>query len=152
MRGRDCYTYYDSADNWTTPTWVEIKKIIDETVTPEQDTAAGGSRESKWEDADNVLARLNGEITYRYKKHPGSDDAIYTKFLNAFLNNTAVFMAFLDDQVTTSDAQGWKAPMKCTSIPQRRNLGDLVEVTLSLRSCLYDDSGTLREPESMIVP
>jgi len=146
MRARDCKTYYDSADNWTTPTWAEVAKIIDETVTPESDTAQGGSRESEWEDTEQTMKRLQGEITYRYKKHPASDDAVYTKFVTAFLANSVVFMLFLDDASTTTDAEGWRAPMKVTAMPQRRNLGDIMEITVSVRSCLYDDSGTLREP------
>ena len=52
MRGRDGKTYYDSATHWASPTWVEMTRIINETITPEATMAAGGSRLSEYEDVE----------------------------------------------------------------------------------------------------
>lgn len=151
MRGRDSKTYYNSA-SYATPTWVEIDRIIDESVNQENGQAEGGSRLSYWKDRENVDGSLSVEFGYRYKKHPDADDSVFAALLAASIANTTLQMAFMDDDITTSAAQGWRGPMKVASINETRNLGDIVEYSVRLESCLLDDAGTLREPESYAVP
>lgn len=150
MRGRDSKTYYNSA-SYATPTWVEIEKIIDESLNQEMGTAEGGSRESLWKDKEIVDGALSVEFGYRYVKHPDADDAVFAALLAASIANTPLDFAFLDDDITTSEAQGWRSPCKVVSIAEERNLGDIVEYKIRVESCLKDDSGTLREPESYAV-
>jgi hypothetical protein len=144
MRGRDGKTYYDSASNWDTPTWVEIVKVIDETVTPSADAVAGGSRESEHEDNEIVNQKFAINLTYRYKKASVGTDTVYAAMLAHFEAGTPVFMAFMDGGIAVNGSKGWRAPVKLTEMPQQRNLGGMVEVTISGVGCIYDDSGTLR--------
>jgi len=151
MRGRDGKTYYDSADNWTTPTWVEIAKIIDETITPSADLASGGDRSEEYEDNEIAARKFEWNCTYRYKKASVGADAVYTALLAAFEAGTPVFMAFMDGGISTSGSKGWRAPVLIDQMPQQRNLGDLVEVTVHGVGKLYDDSGTIRKATSYTV-
>lgn len=147
MRGRDSKTYYDSASNWTTPTWVEITKIIDETITPSANLAAGGSRENEYEDNEIASRKFEWNCTYRYKKKSVAEDTVYEAMLTHFNAGTAVFMLFVDGAHNTAN-RGWKAPILLDQVPQKRDLGAIVEVTLHGVGKLYDDSGTLRAPEA----
>ena len=151
MRGRDCKTYYDAITDWATPNPTLVGKIINESVDPEGDVASGGSRESEYEDNDVTQLRLNWSGTYRYQKNPTTNDTVFTDLQTAFLANTPLMMFFLDDAFATVGAEGWRAPMKLTKMPQKRDLGDMVEISLEGKSCLYDDGGTLREPEPYVV-
>lgn len=148
MRGRDSKTYYDSATNWTTPTWVEMTRIINETITPEATMVAGGSRIEEYEDNEVVARKFSLQATYRYKKASVGADTVYAAMLAAFEAGSCIFMLFLDGAVTVPGSKGWRAPVKLTQAPIKRDLGDLTEVTLQGVSCLYDDSGTIRKPTS----
>lgn len=148
MRGRDSKTYYDSASNWTTPTWVEMTRIINETITPEATMVAGGSRLEEYEDNEVVSRKFGLNATYRYKKASVGTDSVYAAMLTAFEAGNPIFMAFMDGAITTTGSKGWRAPIKLTQMPIKRDLGDLTEVTLQGVSCLYDDSGTIRKPTS----
>lgn len=150
MRGRDSKTYYDSATNWASPTWVEMTRVIDETLTPEATMVAGGSRLEEYEDNEVVGRKLTLNGTYRYKKASVGVDSVYAALLAAFESGAAIFMAFLDGAITTPGSKGWRAPIKLTQMPIKRDLGALTEVTLQGVSCLYDDSGTIRKPASYI--
>jgi len=151
MRGRDGKTYYDSASNWTTPTWVELAKIIDETITPAADLATGGAREEEYEDNEVASRKFEWNCTYRYKKTSVAADAVYAALLAHYEAGTPVFMAFMDGAITTSGTKGWRSPILIDQMPQQRNLGDLVEVTVHGVGKLYDDSGTIRKSESYTV-
>jgi len=152
MRGRDAKTYYDSASDWTTPTWVEITRVIDETITPAANLATGGSRLDEYEDNEIASRKFEVNLTYRYKKASIGEDSVFAAMLVHFEAGTPVFMAFMDGAIATSGSKGWRAPIKLDQMPQKRDLGDLVEVTLHGVGCLYDDSGTIRKATSYTVP
>jgi hypothetical protein len=126
-RGRDAKTYYNTASDWASPTWVEITKIIDETPTPSADLATGGSREEEYEDNEIASRKFEWNCTYRYKK---GDDSVYAALLAAYVAGTPLYMAFLDGSVSVDGSKGWRAPILIDQMPQTKNLGDLTECTV----------------------
>lgn len=152
MRGRDAKTYYDDIANWASPTWTEIKGIIDEDVTPSVNLATGGSREEEYEDNEVASRKFEWNATYRYKQTPASNDTVYTDLMAAYVAGTPLMMAFVDKDVSTSGAYGWRAPILIDQVPQKRNLGDLVEVTVHGVAKLYNDSGTIRKAATYTSP
>jgi hypothetical protein len=149
MRGRDGKSYYDSAGNWSNPTWVEIKEIIDETITPAVELATGGSRVEEYVNNEVASRSFEWDCTYRYKKE--CDDEVYPALLAAFIAGTPLYMAFLDGPVATAGSKGWKAPILIDQMPQQRNLGDLVEVTVHGVAKLVCDNDVIRKAEAMEV-
>lgn len=152
MRGRDGKTYYDSASNWATPTWVEIAKIIDETITPSAELASGGDRSEEYEDNEISMRKFEWNCTYRYRKASVGADSVYAALLTAFEAGTKLYMAFMDGAIATSGSRGWRAPILIDQMPQQRNLGDLVEVTVHGVGRLSDVSGTVYSATSYTVP
>jgi hypothetical protein len=126
-RGRDAKTYYDSADNWDSPTWVEVKKIIDETITPSAELASGGSREDEYVDNEIASRSFEWNCTYRYRS---GDDTVYSALLAAYVAGDPIYMSFMDKDIAVDGAKGWKVPILIDQMPQQKNLGDLKEVTV----------------------
>lgn len=143
MRGRDSKTYYDSANNWTTPTWVEITRIIDETITPSVNLSTGGMRAEEYEDNQVASRKFEWNCTYRYRAKSVGTDTVYDAMMTAFNAGTAMFMLFSDG--IHSSCKGWRAPIILDQAPIKRDLGGLVEVTLHGVGTIYDESGTLRK-------
>jgi len=141
-RGQDCYTYYSSAStNYSSPSWVEITRVVNDTITPSGEEISGANRSSEYGSTDVGTKRFSGSLTYEYDD---GDDTVYLAFRTAWANNSVIDMLFLDG--TNAAGSGYRAPMKCVEVPQRRDLDSVVEVTLELRSTTWDDSGTIREP------
>lgn len=149
MRGRSCKTYMDTDSDWSNPTWLEITRIIDETITPSIELASGGSRAEEYTQNEVGSRSFEWTATYRYDK---CDDTTYAALLAAFVAGDPVFMLFLDGAVTTVGSRGWKAPILISTMPQARNLGDLVEVTVTGVGKLHvEDNCTIRKPEPYLV-
>lgn len=146
MRGQDCYTYYNSSSsNYSAPSWVLIERVVNDTITPSGEEINGANRASEYGSTDVGTKRFEGELTYEYKDTSGGADTVYLAFRTAHFNNTVIDMLFLDGVYGTGS--GYRSPMKVTSVPMRRDMDSVVEVTLQLKSTTWDDSGTLREPK-----
>jgi len=145
MRGRDAKTYYDSDNNWTTPTWVEITRIIDETITPAVNLATGGMRAEEYEDNQVASRKFEWNCTYRWLKRTEAADAVYGVLATAFAAGTPLYFLFVDGG-STEAVRGWKTPILIDQMPQKRDLGSLVEITVHGVGCLYNDAGTIRKP------
>lgn len=142
MRGRDAKTYYDSLSNWASPSLTLISKVIDETITPEAEVIAGGSREYDHEDNVVTIHKFAFNLTYRYKKTSVGADAVYAALLVHFEAGTSFAMYFLDGAVDTG-AKGWRSPVRLTQMPMKRDLGALSEVTIQGVGCLHDTGSTV---------
>jgi len=151
MRGRDAKTYYDSASNWTTPTLVEIAKVIDETITPEAELVAGGSREEEYEDNVVVSRKFSLNMTYRYKKASVGTDTVFAALQAAFIAGTPLYMYFLDGSKDVNGSKGWRAPIMLSQAPIKRDHKAIVEVTFQGTSCLVDLSGSIAKPAAYTV-
>ena len=147
-RGRDAKTYYDSASNWNSPTWVEIKRIIDETITPSAELASGGSREDEYVDNEIASRSFEWNCTYRYRS---GADTVYTALLAAYVAGTPLYMSFMDKSITTDGAKGWKVPILIDQMPQQKNLGDLKEVTVHGVGKLVINGGTIYKATALTI-
>lgn len=139
MRGQDCKTYYSTAA-YSSPSWSEITRVVNDTITPTREEITGANRSSEAGSTDVGTLRLSGSLTYEYAV--GSTDTVYPALQDAFFSKTRLDMLFVDGAYAT--ASGWRAPMHIVECPQRRDLDGVVEVTIELRSTVWNDSGTLR--------
>ncbi len=149
MRGRASKTYLDTDSDWTNPTWLEITRVIDETYTPSVELASGGSRAEEYTQNEVGSRTFEWNMTYRYDK---CDDTVYAALLAAFVSGSPLFMLFLDGPVSVVGSRGWKAPILISTMPHARNLGDLVEVTVTGVGKLHiEDDCTIRKPIPYLV-
>jgi len=142
MRGQDCKTFYNSdSSDYSSPTWVEVERVVSDTIEPTGEEITGANRSSEYGSTDVGTKRFSGTVTYEYDD---GDDTVYLAFRTAWANNSVVDMLFLDAAYSTGS--GYRAPMKVTGKPVRRDLDSVVQVEISLASTVWDDSDTLREP------
>lgn len=145
MRGQDCKTYYNStSSNYSSPTWNEVGRVVNDTITDTSEDITGANRSSRWKSEDNGTMQLEGELTIEYADTDGGAEADYIAFRVAKHANSVLDMLFLDGAYATGS--GYRAPMKVKSVELNRDLDSKVEISVSLKSTTWDDSGTLREP------
>jgi hypothetical protein len=147
-RGRDAKSYYNTGATWSSPTWVEITGIIDETITPSADLATGGSRAEEYEDNEIASRKFEWNCTYRYKT---GTDSVYAALLAAYVAGTPLYMAFLDGSASVDGSKGWKVPILIDQMPQTKNLGDLAECTVHGVGKLATNNSVLYKAASFTV-
>lgn len=103
--GRTHKAYLNSATH-ASPTWVELKRIRDATINPDKTKVEIASRESAWNKKKGGMKVLSAEMTYLRKKKAA--DSNFNTLLDSFLNGTAVELAFMDEAIATSGAEGWR--------------------------------------------
>lgn len=139
--GKDCFTYYNSAATYETPTWVEAKQVRDESIDLAKSKAEFMSRESKFKRKKGALIEAPATLTIEYR----AGDAFIAKLWDSFVNNTPIDMAFMFDTLppaagTTSE--GIRMPIEVFDFPFARDLEDgcLIEVGVEMTEKLKADN------------
>lgn len=146
LTGKDCGLYYDSADSYATPTWVEATEAIDVSLNMDKNIAEIMSRATSWTLSAAGTKSLAVEVGYLHT--PGNDDTVFGVFQDMFFNDTVKQMAIMDDAAgLTSNDVGVRGFFICSAMNQEQELNGAVQWSFSFVPVRYDDSGTLRVPE-----
>jgi len=143
MRGQDCKTFRNTA-SYASPTWVEVGRVVNDTITDTAEDITGANRSSRWKSEDNGTMQLEGSLTLEYEDSNGGANTDYLAFRVAKHANSVIDMLFLDGAYATGS--GYRAPMKVKSVELNRDLDSKVEISVSLKSTTWKDGATLREP------
>ena len=134
----------DGEDLPSSPTWVELKRIVDVSFEGDAGSADVSSRESDWE--LTVPALKNGRISFGFRPKTGAD-APYEVLANAFLNDTKILFAMMDQAIATSGAKGWRVICRVESFGEEQPNADGAMINVTLAPCpAFDASAALIEP------
>lgn len=134
----------DGEDLPSSPTWVELKRIVDVSFEGDAGSADVSSRESDWE--LTVPALKNGRISFGFRPKTGTD-APYEVLANAFLNDTKILFAMMDQAIATSGAKGWRVICRVESFGEEQPNADGAMINVTLAPCpAFDASHALIEP------
>ena len=140
--GRETFLYYNSATH-ATPTWVEIPRARNI-----QTTNGPALSEIEFHGAQST-ANIPGydkfSGSFEYVKKRGTD-TIFAALETARKNRTVVELQFMNDDVATSGATGWMAPVLLGEFAETSNGGDGVTITIPFaKADAYDVSGDVVE-------
>jgi hypothetical protein len=131
----------DGSDLPTSFTWDEIKRFVDVSMSNDAGSADVSSRLSEYEQTVNGLK--NATITAGYRVKQGADTQ-YTNFTNAYLNNTKLLIAVMDQNIATSGAKGWRGIYRVQAIGEEQPLADGAMTNMTLAPTPgFDASGDL---------
>lgn len=94
--GFEMKAYWDSASNATTPTWVEIARMQDLTVTNSKGQADVSRRESDWMLFAGGQKDLSLEFAYVYRPGNAGVDTVYDALQASHLNNIPMHLLIVD--------------------------------------------------------
>lgn len=131
----------DGSDLPTSLTWSEITRFVDVSMANDAGSAEVSSRLSAYEQTVNGLK--NATLTAGYRVKQGTD-ADYTVFTNAYLNNTKLLLAVMDQNIATSGAKGWRGIYRVQTIGEEQPLSDGAMTNMTLAPTPgFDASGDL---------
>ncbi len=138
--GADGKLYYDSADNWASPTWVEIKCVQDKV-----DSSFG------FKEGDATTRRtgvVQTEPTLAEAKIGGKllcdlGDANYVAFKNRCLSKTKTNMLFCSGAYSVSGNDYVRFAAKCFKFDTGQPIDGIDTVDFELKPC-YDSNGVTK--------
>lgn len=149
VTGRELKTYYNTATP-TTPTWVEVVRIADESVDFDKDAAEIKNRESQWKRDRGNFNALTGSFTYHETKNAA--DTVFDALWDSYLNGTISEWAFMDGAIATSGNKGFRAGIEIMKMNKKRELDNISEWDVEFALAELLESGSLVEPSRYEVP
>ena len=136
--GLDAALYYNT-NNYASPSWSELTRVRDVTLTLEKgeadvSTRAGGG----WREVIGTLK--DASVTFTMLQAPSGTDTVFTAIRDAFLNNTAVEFLILDGDIATSGSQGLRVTMMVLSFTRNENLEEAIGYDVSIRPTPADNA------------
>ena len=138
----------DGEDLPGTPAWTELKRIVDVSFEGDAGSADVSSRESDWE--MTVPALKNGRISFGFRPKQGTD-APYVVLADAFLGDTKILFAMMDQNIATTGAKGWRVVCRIETFGEEQPNADGAIINVSLAPCpAFDASAALIEPARLV--
>lgn len=148
VMGKNAKAYYNSA-SFSIPTWVEITRAQDVSVTLGKNMGNITARDVDWELKGAGLKTASVEFGYLHKQ---GTDTVFDALLDSYISDTPVDMAFMDGAIATSANQGLRAYFIASGMDQGQELEEGLGYTFTVEPTREDDSGTLRNPQWYEVP
>lgn len=157
-RGGIAKLYYETTTTWgrsdatdvpLSPTWAEITRAIDVTFNLTSGESDGNSRESIWE--ANAGGLLNASIDFSYRVKQGTD-TIFDALWDSFVNDKGLYLAVMDQDITTVGSKGMTGIFCVTSATENQPLTDgaSADLTLTLFPA-FDASNQRIDPARLVV-
>jgi len=142
-QGRKAKLYYNTGTH-ASPTWVEVKRCINETVSLSKGEVENISRLSDWK---KVLAGLKeGSLKLDYNYKTGAD-TVFTALSNSYFNDTVVEFAVMDQAITVSGAKGFRAYLQVFGMESPAEIEGKKNYAFELKPSEYEETGVVIEPD-----
>ena len=142
VTGQESKLYYNSA-TYASPTWVEITKCIDVTISITASEVTTNARESAWKLTRQGLKEL--AISWNYLHKQGTD-TVFDAIRAAFFSRTTYELLALDGPATESGCQGIRAHCQFFSNTLNQGLEDASTVDFEAKPVYAEESSALVVP------
>ena len=141
--GNACKAYYNSATH-TTPTWVEMKDVMDLSLNLDK-VKADVSTRGGWKRYRG--GQKDVSIDFGYLHREGAD-VILDLFLDSWLNGSPIEFAFMDQAIAAGDARGLIIYCEVFAMPQTQDLDEGSKYDVSVAPTrVVDGTGAVIDPE-----
>lgn len=117
---------YRNTGNYSTPTWSEVTKAKDVTVTNEAAQADVSDRGSVWRKRRKGLRDLTFEFQLNYDPADSNVTGIEAAYTATVLANSTVDMAAADGAIATNGTKYWRAEMEIFTFTRSEPLEEAV--------------------------
>ena len=136
--GLEAKCYYN-ANTYAAPTWTEIKRVKDLTLSLEKGEFDVSTRASGgWREIVNTLK--DGSVEFGLLQAPTGTDTVFGAIRDAFLNGTSLEFLVLDGSSAASGSQGLRATMTVSSFQRSENLEEAIMYDVSVRPTPADNA------------
>jgi len=142
IAGAEGFAYYNSA-TYSSPTWVELKKVRDVTINLSAGEVETNARESAWKLSRQGLRELS--VSFGYLTKQGAD-TVFDALRAAFFARTTTEFLFLDAAATETGAEGIRAHFQIFSQTINQGLEDVVTADYEVRPVYAEESAALVTP------
>lgn len=140
---------YRNTGTHATPTWVEMKRAIDVSITSTKDKADTSRRESSVKRQKGAMKDLGIEFGYRYKRGTDADwDALW----DSFWNGTPIEFAVMDGDIGTTGNKGLLMYCEVFDFPSDEPLSESKTYNVGVAPTDYEEADVLIEPEKYVAP
>ena len=143
VTGLECKLYYNTATH-AAPTWVEVTRAINVSVSSSKGEADQSSRISGYRMTKGALKDF--EVTFGYRKKQGTE-TVFAALQAAYLANTAYEWAVLDGAVTENGAQGVRFFGEIMGLNVNQDLEGTEEAEFTLKPTYKEESAALVNPD-----
>lgn len=140
--GKDAIAHYNSATN-ASPTWVAMPSVGNLNVDLTKAEVELAERASGWLQTGG--GRKQGAVTFDYLHNAGTD-TVFDALLDSYLNDTPIEMAFMDQAIATTGAQGLRAPMLVTQLSQAQELDGALMFAVAVKVTRMVEGGSVIVP------
>ena len=146
--GRETYLYHNTGTN-ASPTWTELVRARNI-----QTSDGPGLSEIEFHGA-NATANIPGydkfSGSFEYVRRRGTD-SVFSALVTAMRARNPIELQFLNNEVTTDGATGWRAPVLLGEFAENANGADGVVVTIPFALAdAYDANGDVVELEDITI-
>ena len=135
--GLNAFTHRSTAFDVTTPLWVTVTNIRDETVSLDTSLADITTRKAAgWRLQVGTLSEGTVDANVMYD----TSDADFTAFQDAYFNKTPLLMAFMDGDIAVTGNQGLKGAFMVTTFGINRQLEEAMAIDITF-TATADDLG-----------
>lgn len=149
--GFEMKAYYDSASSVGAPTWVEIARMKDLSVTNTKNQADVSRRESDWMLFAGGQKDLALEFGYQYKPNQAAGgDTIFEALQDSHLNNTPMHLLIVDGATPPASGEtinGLDLWVVVFDFGQDEPLSEGVVINVVAKPTDVYDNGTLLSPQ-----
>lgn len=148
--GHKAKLYINTASN-ASPVWAELERAIDVSTPLSKAEVDVSRRGSNWKLVKGALKEGSIEFGYRYLAGADGTDADYEDLLDSFANNTPLQFAAMDGPIAGDGARGFKAYCEVMELPHDEPLTDGQVVNVVAKPTDYYVSGSLIQPELVVI-
>ena len=146
--GFEAKLYYNTGTSQT-PTWSEITRTRDVSVTMQKAEIELSRRETNWKLKRGGMLEVGFSFQYLYMK---GTDAVWTALQAAWEQGTSTEFAIMDQDIATTGAQGLMAFSEVLNISYDQPLEDAQVHNFECVPTGRDETGALKPPQWHTVP
>lgn len=146
-QGRKAKLYYNTGTH-ASPTWVEMPRVINASVSLSKGEVENIYRGSNWK---KLLAGLKeGSLKIDYNLKNGAD-TVLTALTNSFFNDTDFELAVMDQAISNSGARGFRAYMQVFSDENAQEIEGKQTKAFELKLSEHEENSAVIEPDLYVV-
>lgn len=144
--GHEFKLYRDTADNWSTPTWSEMTRVIDVEPSLDRTKVEVLSRASNWKKARAGMIEEAMDVKIGYRKDGTTLNADVAEFETSLLDGTSMHLAGADGVIATTGTRYRHAEwiVLTKSKPEEQDSEAVITYTLAI-------ADTSNDPENVTV-
>jgi hypothetical protein len=128
--GLDAKLYINTGESYVSPTWAEIKNVVDLSLPLEKDSANVSTRGTGSWKAEIGTMKSGG---FDFNIVWDTEDPHFADLFDSFLNGTPLELAVMDGPITTHGSQGLRGEFEVMKFNRNEKLAEAITADISIK-------------------